>query len=250
MNPLGAIWHDLECGGYTEDLPYWRALARRVSGPVLDIGAGTGRTALEIARDGHPVVAIDVDDELLEQLRCRARGLDVTTLVADARSFAVDAEFTLCIVPMQTIQLLGGPQGRARFLERARRHLAPGGRLAIALADDLDLFDVADGALGPLPDVGEIEGVLYSSRPTAVRVDGDGFLLERRREIVTADGELSVTQNLIHLDRLHPAVLVQEGAAAGLLPAGRTEIPATADYVGSTVVLLENQVSHKPRRHW
>ncbi len=240
VKPLGAIWHDLECGGYAEDLPYWRALARRVSGPVLDIGAGTGRTALTIARDGHPVVAIDIDDELLEQLRCRARGLDVTTLVADARSFAVDAEFALAIVPMQTIQLLGGPHGRARFLERAGRHLAPGGRLAIALAHDLELFDVADGALGPTPDVAEIEGVLYSSRPTAVRVDGDGFLLARRREIVTTDGELSVTQNLIHLDRVHPAMLEAEAAAAGLHPAGRTEISPTRDYVGSTVVVLHN----------
>ncbi len=238
MDRLGAIWHDLECGGYTEDLSYWRALAREVDGAVLDVGAGTGRTALELARDGHPVIAIDVDEELLEQLRLRARGLDITTLVADARSFTVDGQFALCIVPMQTIQLLGEVPGRARFLERARRHLAPGGQLAIALADDLELFDVAGGALGPLPDVEEVDGVVYSSRATAVRVDGDGFLLERRRETVTAEGEMSVTQNLIHLDRLHPATLEEEGAAAGLRPVGRMEIPATPDYVGSTVVLL------------
>jgi hypothetical protein len=40
---LDAAWHDLECGAYAEDLPLWRMLAGTVGGPVLDVGAGTGR---------------------------------------------------------------------------------------------------------------------------------------------------------------------------------------------------------------
>lgn len=233
-----AIWHDLECGSYTEDLAFWRALAQRRGGPVLDVGAGTGRTTLELARNGHSVTAIDLHDELLEKLRERAQGLDVTTVVADARSFGLGVEFALCIAPMQTIQLLGGPEGRAGFLECARLHLVSGGVLAIALADDLDLFEVADGAPGPLPDVTEIDGVVYSSRPVAVRARDDGFVLERRREIVTGAGELSVERDLIVLDRLDAATLEREGAAVGLRPASRMEIPPTDDYVGSTVVMF------------
>ena len=53
--PMSVIWHDLECGGYREDLPLWRALADRAGGPVLDVGAGTGRVALDLARAGHEV---------------------------------------------------------------------------------------------------------------------------------------------------------------------------------------------------
>src|SRR5664279_1206125 len=173
-----AIWHDLECGGYTADLAFWRALADATGGPVLDVGAGTGRTALELARAGHSVIAIDLHDELLEELRERARGLDVTTVVADARAFGLGGDFALCIVPMQTIQLLGGPKARADFLGCAAFHLAPGGVLAVAIAADLELFEVADGADGPLPDLAEIDGVVYSSRPIAVRAEGDGFVLE------------------------------------------------------------------------
>ncbi|MGZ4313698.1 MAG: class I SAM-dependent methyltransferase, partial [Solirubrobacteraceae bacterium] len=67
-----AIWHDLECGSYSADLEFWRALAARTGGPILDIGAGTGRTALALAGDGHEVTAMDLDDELLEALRGRA----------------------------------------------------------------------------------------------------------------------------------------------------------------------------------
>ncbi len=234
-----AIWHDLECGSYTADLMFWRALAQKVGGPVLDVGAGTGRTALELAREGHEVVAIDCDDELLGQLRERAAGLEITTIVADARAFWFESSFPLVIVPMQTIQLLGGAEGRASFLECAVYHLESPGVLAIAIADDLELFDVTDGTVpGPLPDVVEHDGVVYSSRPVAVRTDGDGFELERRRETVTADGRLSTEQDLIHLDRVDPDTLEAEAQAAGLRAASRMEIAATEDYVGSTVVML------------
>ena len=51
------IWHDLECGGYVEDLPLWRELAG--DGPVLDLGCGTGRVALDLAARGVPVVGLD-----------------------------------------------------------------------------------------------------------------------------------------------------------------------------------------------
>lgn len=234
-----AIWHDLECGTYTADLAFWRALAQRVGGPVLDVGAGTGRTALELAREGHEVTAIDLDDGLLSELRERAAGLEVTTIVADARAFWLGDTFPLIIVPMQTIQLLGGAAGRAAFLECAAFHLESPGVLAIAVANDLELFDVSDGtASGPLPDVAERDGVVYSSRPVAVRATAGGFVLERRRETVTTDGELAIEQDIIHLDQVDPDTLEREAQAAGLRPASRMEIAPTTDYVGSTVVML------------
>jgi SAM-dependent methyltransferase len=233
-----AIWHDIECGGYSEDLEVWRELARHSGGPVLDVGAGTGRVTLDLARAGYPVTALDVCDELLAALRERAAGLDVTTAVADARSFSLDAIFPLCIVPMQTIQLLGGLDERARFLACARGHLAPEGRLAIALAEDLEPFDVSEAMLGPLPDVREVDGIVYSSRPTAVRVAGEGFVLERVRETVTVDGRLDVEQDVIGLDRLDSDTLEREGAALGLRACDRIEIPPTDEYVGSTVVVF------------
>ena len=49
--------------------------ARRSTGDaarVLDVGAGTGRVALELARAGHRVTAVDLDDRLLGALRERS----------------------------------------------------------------------------------------------------------------------------------------------------------------------------------
>lgn len=236
--PLVVVWHDLECGGYTEDLRLWRTLAARQDGPVLDVGAGTGRVALDLARAGHSVTALDIDGGLLAELRARADGLDVTTVVADARDFAVDRRFGLCLVPMQTIQLLGGVAGRAAFLRCAREHLRPRGVVAVAIADQLDLFDAAEGEIGLLPDIRELDGIVYSSRPVAVRADGDCFVLIRDREIVAADGDISSERDEVRIDALDAAQLEDEAELIGLHPTGRTRVAETADHVGSAVVML------------
>ena len=66
------------------DLPFWLELAAERGGPVLDVGAGTGRVTLELARSGHAVVALDRDPDLLRRTR-----RDVAELpVRSARAFA------------------------------------------------------------------------------------------------------------------------------------------------------------------
>ncbi len=238
------IWHDIECGAYAEDLPLWRSLAASRGTPVLDVGAGTGRVTLDLVAAGYRVTALDQDPELIAALETRLGdnsriAPDISqTVVADAREFDLGQRFPLVIVPMQTIQLLGGAEGRGRFLRCAHRHLTPGGLLAAAIAEVLELYEVVDGFEMPLPDVREYDGVVYSSQPTAVRAERGGFVLERQRETVAPKGERTVEQNLIRLDGLTARGLEREGRAAGFTPAGRATVRATTDYSGSEVVML------------
>jgi SAM-dependent methyltransferase len=227
------IWHDLECGGYVEDLELWRELAG--DGPVLDLGCGTGRVALDLAEHGVPVVGLDIDEVLLEELRRRAGELPVETVRADVRDFDLGRLFPVVLAPMQTVQLLGGPDGRADFLRCARAHLEPGGIFAIAVADDIQTFDEVEEAL-PLPDVREDGGTVYFSQPVSIKDEGGRFEIQFVREVIDPHGGRTSGRSVIHLDQLDAGQL--EAEAAGFTVLDRRTVPATEAYVGSTVVML------------
>ena len=234
---LEALWHDLECGAYGEDLPLWRALADEAGGAVLDVGAGTGRVALDLAAGGVAVVALDAETRLLEALEHRAAGLPVETVVADARGFSLGRRFSLVLVPMQTLQLLGGPAGRAAFLRCALDHLEPGGLMAAALADALDCFD-DEHELPPPADAREFGGVRYASRLVAVENEGDRAAIHRRREIVGPGEQYESQDIVVRLDRVAAHHVAAEGSEVGFLNEPDRSVPQTEQYLGSTVVVL------------
>jgi SAM-dependent methyltransferase len=232
------VWHDVECGAYVADLELWRELAEEHGGPILDVGAGTGRVALDLARRGHEVVALDLDAELLGALRERAGDVEVPTLTADARDFDLGAErFGLVLVPMQTLQLLGGEAGRAGFLRAAHRHLRPGGVLAAALADALEGLD-DEHTEPPLPDMREIDGTVYHSQVISVRAWPEATRIERVRQTVDLAGHRTAEGDVITLDRVDAATVAEEAAALGFDALPERHIPATDEYVGSEVVVL------------
>jgi SAM-dependent methyltransferase len=236
--PAVVIWHDVECGGYAADLPLWRTLAREADGPILDVGAGTGRVALHLARAGHAVIALDRDRHLLAALadRAHAQDLDVPVAEADAASFDLGEQtFALIIVPMQTIQLLDA-QARAGFLAAARRHLAPGGRVAMAIADALEGYE--DGTHLPLPDLGDRDGWRFVSQPVAVRAVEGGVQIERVRQAVSPDLVRTSEPDAIVLEHVTVEDLEAEGRAAGLEPEEARHVPDTEEHVGSNVVVL------------
>jgi SAM-dependent methyltransferase len=252
QTPAAVVWHDLECGAYRADLALWRELAERFDGPILDVGAGAGRVTLDLARAGHALTALDLDPLLLDALSGRARGLRVETVTADARSFALSRrDFALCVVPMQTIQLLGGAAGRLAFLRRARAHLRPGGALACAILAALEPFDASHSGIGPAAERAHVDGMVYLSRATRVSELEHSVVIERERWILhdraSAPGgaavedpgsEPAVERDVIELDRVAPAALEREAVQAGLRPEPAREVPATDEHVGSTVVML------------
>jgi SAM-dependent methyltransferase len=225
------VWHDLECGAYTADLPLWDELA--AGGTVLDVGAGTGRVALRLARNGCTVTALDRDPVLLAVLADRAEtaGVRVRTVVADAADFDAGEGFDLVAVPMQTIQLLAD---RAGFFRCARRAVRRGGLVALAIAADLEPFEGTDL---PPPDVAESGGTRFVSQPTAVRAVPGGTRIERLRHVMSGGNQFT-EHDVIVLATVSADELAAEGAAAGLEPAEMRHIEPTLDHVGSEVVML------------
>ena len=234
------VWHDVECGSYAADLPLWEELAAGAGGEVLDLGCGTGRVALHLARRGHPVVGVDLEPQLLAALDERGAGLPVQTLHADARGFDLGRRLPLALAPMQTLQLLEGAEDRIACLRRVADHLESGGRFAASI---LEGMPEPDGSPPPLPDVREVDGWVYSSLAVEAAIGPGEIVIHRLRQLVSPDGVLSEEPSQVRIATFPAVQLEQEGAAAGLAPLEQREIGPTDVHVGATVVVLEKEAA-------
>lgn len=236
--PVAVTWHDAECGGYAQDLPYWEGLARERGGPVLDLGAGTGRVALHLAARGLEVVAVDVDADLIAALEERAaeRGLEIEAIVADARMLDLGRRFPLILAPMQLMHMLGGGESRRAALAGAAAHLEPGGLFAAAILEEPL---PPSGPTEALPDVRDVGGWVHSSLPLEVRVSEAALEIHRLRQLVSPDGSLSEELDVTAVDRLPPGVLEAEAHLSGMRATGSDRVGETDEHVGSVVLLME-----------
>lgn len=230
------IWHDVECGAYAADLPLWEELAEVAGGPVLELGCGTGRVALHLARRGHHVVGLDRDGELLQVLAERGAGLAVETVRADAREFAIERPVGLAIAPTHLVQLLPGAEQRVECLRSVAAALRPGGRFVASILEEMP---EPDDSPPPLPDVREVDGWVYSSLAVEAAVSADAIVIHRLRHTVSPGGELAEEPNKIRIATFPAAQFEAEAETAGLAPIQRYEIPPTDIHVGSLVVVVE-----------
>ena len=233
------IWHDTECGAYAADLEAWERLASRSDGPILELGSGTGRVALHLARREHEVWAIDTEDDFVAALRERSEGLPLQAEQADARALDLERRFGLAIAAMQFIQMIGPEAARAEVLRSVAAHLDPGGWLAAAILDGAP-GDLTDASV-PLPDTRGVDGRVYSSLPADVIEDGSRLELRRLRREVAADGTMSESRHSESLWLCDADAIEREGAPVGLVPRERISVPALNGYIGSVIVVMERQ---------
>jgi len=234
------IWHDVECGGYDGDLDLWRELSAGCVGPILDLGCGTGRVALDLARRGHRVQGLDLDPALVAAFneRAAAAGLPAAAEAGDAREFDLGEEFEMVLAPMQFLQVLGGAGERIACLRSARRNLRRGGRVAAAIVDGMPP-ELIEEAPPPLPDTRGIEGWVYSSLPLDATLDEDTIVVRRLRQTVSPRGSLDDELDEIPLRLLDVETVEAEAREAGLAPVSRHRVLPTDSHVGSVAVVLE-----------
>jgi SAM-dependent methyltransferase len=123
------------------DLGFWKQLAAQAGGRVLELGSGTGRLTVPLARQGTRIVGVDRTEEMLRRVAPRARRSrarrpplargDVTRL-----PFA-DGSFRLVMAPYGLLQSLLSDTLLGQTVREAHRVLAPGGVFGIDLVPDV-----------------------------------------------------------------------------------------------------------------
>jgi SAM-dependent methyltransferase len=129
---------------------------------ILDLGCGTGRHAVELARRGYNLVGVDLSRGMLHQAQAAARGAGVTAswVQADARRFAApgafDAAVCLCEGSFGLVDDGEDPLAHDRAIAaNLARCLRPGGRLVLTALNAFKLLrqygpeDIAAGAFDP-----------------------------------------------------------------------------------------------------
>jgi SAM-dependent methyltransferase len=124
-------------GNYLEDVLFFVEEARASGSPVMEVGVGTGRLAFCLAAVGLDVVGIDSSPEMLRSLARQKEAVGelpgrVRVLASDMRTLALRQRFRLAIVAFRTFLYMLTRADQRRALRAIRRHLEPGGRLAMA----------------------------------------------------------------------------------------------------------------------
>lgn len=118
------------------DAPFYLDLAKESGGPVLEIGCGTGRVLLPIAREGIEIHGVDNSGPMLgilkESISREQPGVrrNVTLHAGDMREFRLHRKFPLVIIPFRPMQHMHTVNDQLRALTSAAAHLAEGGTLA------------------------------------------------------------------------------------------------------------------------
>lgn len=97
---------------------------------LLELGAGTGRLAVELARSGHHVLGIDASSEMVERANERRHQIgaeEISFLTADATRFRAEQRFDAVIACFHVLNYMATPQALAATFATASVHLEPGG---------------------------------------------------------------------------------------------------------------------------
>jgi SAM-dependent methyltransferase len=142
---IADVYDDWIAGGYADSAAedaagFLAALAP--GGRALELGIGTGRVALPLARRGAAVHGIDASAAMVARLRAKPGGADLPVSIGDFAQVPVDGPFDLVYVVFNTFFALASQDDQLRCARNVAARLRTGGRFVVeAFVPDPTLFD-------------------------------------------------------------------------------------------------------------
>jgi SAM-dependent methyltransferase len=173
------------------DVAFWRGLAARAKGRILELGCGTGRVLLPVARDGRRIVGIDRSTPMLDRARAKLARAKARPGVGTPRLRAAlvrgdirelpwrDATFGLVMAPYGILQSLTRETDLRRTLAAVHRVLRPGALFGVDLVPDVPRWNEYERRL-----------TLKGSGPTGKPIQlVETVRQDRKRRLTTFDQE-------------------------------------------------------------
>ncbi|MGB2939062.1 MAG: methyltransferase domain-containing protein [Candidatus Dormiibacterota bacterium] len=199
-----ARWYDAAYGWRTEDIEFYEVLAGEWAGPggaVLELGSGSGRITLPLARAGFRVTAVDSSADMVDLLRRRlgeepaALAERVEPVQQDLRRLRLDRPYRFVCLPFNTLLMLSQAGERQQALDAVREHLAPSGAFALEVftPDPARLSTSSDWEVDMEHDIEgrDGEGKVHVRREIVRNVDLGRQLMHNRfrHRVSTADDD-------------------------------------------------------------
>jgi len=111
---------------------FYVQLCSETEGIIVELGVGTGRIAVDVARRNKPIIGVDISLSMLEQ--CRSRAVEagvqdhIELIQCDVRSFTLPQKAHLIVFPFRSIGHLLSLEDKKQTLQRIFDQLTPGGR--------------------------------------------------------------------------------------------------------------------------
>jgi len=130
------------------DIPFYLAEAQAASGPILEIGCGTGRVTIPLAAAGADITGLDVSAPMLEEARRKAQrqGVRVAWIEAHGGAFDLGRRFALIIMPFNTLQFFCDAAALSQLFQRVKNHLSEQGRFVFDLFNPQVSFLATDSS--------------------------------------------------------------------------------------------------------
>lgn len=207
----------------TSDVAWYLEHARRLGGgPVLELGCGTGRVLVPLAREGIAVTGVDLSPDMLAQCRAKLAAAGPAAVArarlveGDMRDLDLQGEqYRLVILPLYTFVHARTLADKRKTFAVIARHLAPGGELLMEVELEGGLREAAQPVLNVVRrdrDTGRLLLILYQARREP---DGE-VLLNLLNITIEASGQARLTAVASRESRTSLAELGELIAGSGL----------------------------------
>ena len=143
-------FYDLEYDVRKDDISFYIERCKTLKSAskplsVLELGCGTGRISVPLAKEGFKVTGVDIDEKMLNLAKQKANGLEIELVASDFIELKLDKKFDVVLMPYNAFQHIHSDQDINRFFDNLKNYMDKDSLFIMEVMNPLD-DDLSRGA--------------------------------------------------------------------------------------------------------